>query len=189
MDLVVIGAGRAGGSLARAATAAGHRVVGMLTRRPQHDHPALDWDEPLPGCDLVLVAVSDGAITDVAERLAPRWNPETPAVHVSGFMPVSALAPIAARGAAVGSFHPLQTLPDPERGAAALAGAWAAVTAAEPLAGLLEELARSLGMRPSPWPTKPSRSTTPPRPRRRTMWWRRWGWPPTSSPPPAWTWR
>lgn len=148
MDLVVIGAGRAGGSLARAATAAGHRVVGMLTRRPQHDHPALDWDEPLPGCDLVLVAVSDGAITDVAERLAPRWNPETPAVHVSGFMPVSALAPIAARGAAVGSFHPLQTLPDPERGAAALAGAWAAVTAAEPLAGLLEELARSLGMRP-----------------------------------------
>ena len=148
MDLVVIGAGRAGGSLARAATAAGHRVVGMLTRRPQHDHPALDWDEPLPGCDLVLVAVSDGAITDVAERLAPRWNPETPAVHVSGFMPVSALAPIAARGAAVGSFHPLQTLPDPERGAAALAGAWAAGTAAEPLVGLLDELARSLGMRP-----------------------------------------
>lgn len=148
MDLVVIGAGRAGGSLARAATAAGHRVIGVLSRRPQHEFPALDWDEPLPGCDLAIVAVSDGAIRDVAERLGPRWNPGIPAVHVSGFASVDALEAIAATGALVGSFHPLQTLPDPERGAAALPGAWAAITASDPLAGLLETFAESLGMRP-----------------------------------------
>ncbi|HLU53178.1 MAG TPA: DUF2520 domain-containing protein [Acidimicrobiia bacterium] len=148
MDLVVIGAGRAGGSLARAAAGAGHRVVGVLSRKPQRDFPALEWEEPLPDCDLAIVAVSDSAITEVADRLRPYWNPAVPAVHVSGFVPVDALAPIGGTGAAVGSFHPLQTLPDPVRGAAALSGAWAAITAAEPLAGLLEDFAESLGMRP-----------------------------------------
>lgn len=145
VNLVVVGPGRAGGSLSRASEAAGHRLVGVLSRRSE---PAtLSWDEPLPACDLVLVAVSDSAIREVAERLAPRWNPSHPAVHVSGFMSVEALRPLAETGAAVGSFHPLQTLPDPERGAKALAGAWAGVTAGEELRRLLWDYAASLEMR------------------------------------------
>lgn len=149
MDLIIVGMGRAGGSLARAAREAGHRLVGVLSRRGSDIGPVLDWDEPLPGCDLVLMAVSDGAIPEVARRLVPVWPSETPAVHLSGFVSVGALEPLAEAGAAVGSFHPLQTLPDPERGAAALAGAWAAVTAADPdLSALLEDFAASLGMRP-----------------------------------------
>lgn len=146
MDLVVVGMGRAGSSLARASEAAGHRVVGVLSRRCEVS--TLSWEEEFPTCDLVLVCVSDGAIADVAERLAPRWRAATPAVHVSGFVPVDALDALAAAGAATGSFHPLQTLPDPERGAAALAGAWAAVTADGALRSRLEDLARSLQMRP-----------------------------------------
>ncbi|MFP3913788.1 MAG: DUF2520 domain-containing protein [Actinomycetota bacterium] len=145
MDLVIVGMGRAGGALARASAAAGHRITGVLSSRPSVS--TLSWEEPLPGCDLVIVAVSDSAIGEVAERLAPLWVRSHPAVHLSGFVSVGALEPIAARGAEVGSFHPLQTLPDPESGAAALAGAWAAVTAAEPLAEVLEEYAASLGMR------------------------------------------
>ncbi|MGH8911471.1 MAG: hypothetical protein ACRDVD_03085, partial [Acidimicrobiia bacterium] len=149
MQLVIVGAGRAGGSLALASAAAGHDVRGILSRRPQPHAPVLAWDEALPRCDLVLVAVSDAAITEVAGRLAPLWSPPNAAVHLSGFASVTALAPIAARGAPVGSFHPLQTLPDAERGAAALAGAWAGITAVdENLKRLLREFATTLGMHP-----------------------------------------
>jgi predicted short-subunit dehydrogenase-like oxidoreductase (DUF2520 family) len=151
MDLIIVGMGRAGGSLARAALEAGHRLAGVLSRRPPALVPVLDWDSALPPCDLVLLAVSDGAIGEVAARLAPYWSGTTPAVHLSGFVSVDALEPVTAVGASVGSFHPLQTLPDPERGAAALAGSWAAVTAEDPeLAALLEAFAASLGMQPFP---------------------------------------
>ncbi len=72
----------------------------------------------------------------------------TPTVHVSGAVPVSALDEIAATGVQVGSLHPLQTLPDAERGAARLEGSWMAVTAEEPLRSLLHEFAVSLGCQP-----------------------------------------
>lgn len=146
MDLVVVGMGRAGASLTRASEAAGHRILGTLSRRSEQ--ATLSWEDALPPCDLVLVAVSDSAIPEVAGRLAPRWNPSTPAVHLSGFMPVGALSPLARTGAAVGSFHPLQTLPDPERGGEALRGAWAGITAEGELGERLGEYAVSLGMRP-----------------------------------------
>lgn len=148
MDLLVIGMGRAGGSLARAATAAGHRLVGVLNRSPVDDYDLLDWNGPFPSADLALITVTDAAIPEVASRLADYWAPATPVVHVSGFTPVAALEALAAAGAATGSFHPLQTLPDPERGAEALAGAHAAITATGPLQDLLEQFALSLGMHP-----------------------------------------
>lgn len=149
MELVIVGMGRAGGSIAIAARAAGHRLVGTLSRSPHRGPgPHLTWDDPLPACDLAVLAVSDSAIAEVAERLAPVWRPQTPAVHLSGFASASELSPLAATGAAVGSFHPLQTLPDPERGAEALAGSFVAVTAGPDLTATLEELASSLEMRP-----------------------------------------
>lgn len=149
MDLVIVGAGRAGGSLALASVAAGHRLVGVLSRSPSRFGPALAWDETLPAADLVVVAVSDAAIGEVADRLVPVWRGTQPVVHVSGFTSVAELRPIEQTGAAVGSFHPLQTLPDPERGAAALAGSWVAVTSTDSaLSGLLSDFAGSLGMTP-----------------------------------------
>jgi predicted short-subunit dehydrogenase-like oxidoreductase (DUF2520 family) len=67
---------------------------------------------------------------------------------MSGFKSVDALAPFAQIGVHIGSFHPLQSLSDPETGARSLAGAWAGVTADEPLFALLTELATSLDMVP-----------------------------------------
>ncbi|MGA7271628.1 MAG: DUF2520 domain-containing protein [Acidimicrobiia bacterium] len=149
MDLVIVGAGRAAGSLALASLRAGHQLVGILARRPAGFGPALDWETPLPASDLVLVAVSDSAITEVAHRLAPHWRGRTPAVHLSGFTSIAALDPIAALGASTGSFHPLQSLPDPVRGSQALGGAWAAITTSDPtLSELLHTFAASLEMRP-----------------------------------------
>lgn len=152
MDLIIVGLGRAGGSLARAAVDAGHSMVGILTSQPDPPAPRLDWDEPLPACDLGLICVGDDAIDEVAQRLAPTWG-TAPVAHLSGFKPVGALQPLATAGAPTGSLHPLQTLPDAERGARALAGCWAAVTASEPDMGdLLGRFASSLGMNPFPLP-------------------------------------
>jgi predicted short-subunit dehydrogenase-like oxidoreductase (DUF2520 family) len=112
------------------------------------DSVPLAWDRPLPSADLLVVAVRDDAVTEVAARLAAVAGAVDAAVHVSGVTPVSALAPLAASGP-VGSLHPLQTLPSPEAGARKLAGAWVAVTSDdEPLAGRLSALAASLGARP-----------------------------------------
>ena len=58
------------------------------------------------------------------------------------------LAPLADAGLHVGAFHPLQTLPTPEAGAARLAGAFVAVTAEPPLSETLTELATSIGATP-----------------------------------------
>lgn len=60
----------------------------------------------------VLVCVGDDQIADVAETLtgvSRSWR-GTVVAHTSGALPASALSPLADEGAAVLSFHPLQTL-------------------------------------------------------------------------------
>ena len=155
MRIVIAGPGRAGGSLAAAAAAAGHRIVALFTRRVDDREVASHLGvetrligDPLPEADLLAVAVRDGALAEVAAALAPGAARIPAAVHLSGLSTVSVLKPLAEAGMETGSLHPLQTLPDWRSGAASLSGAWAAVTAPPPLAGLLEEFAASLGMKP-----------------------------------------
>jgi predicted short-subunit dehydrogenase-like oxidoreductase (DUF2520 family) len=110
----------------------------------------LDWVDPLPECDLLLIAVRDDAISEVAGKLAPLAESVSVAAHMSGFTPVAALESLAAVGTQVGGFHPLQTLPDPERGAEALSGAFVGIGGGPGATAVLTELAESLGMTPFP---------------------------------------
>jgi predicted short-subunit dehydrogenase-like oxidoreductase (DUF2520 family) len=155
MDLILVGPGRAGLSLALASLEAGHRVIGVLARDSNAARLAADrlgadmlsWDSDLVRADLLVVAVRDDAIEGVAHRLAHRAAAVDGAVHLSGLKSASALEAIA--GPPVASFHPLQTLPTPEVGAAHLAGAWIAVTSDDDLlSDRLFALAASLGARP-----------------------------------------
>ncbi|HUO45235.1 MAG TPA: DUF2520 domain-containing protein [Acidimicrobiia bacterium] len=153
MKIVVAAPGRAGGALALAADAAGHQIVGLVSRSPlptslAAGFRALAFEVPLPAADLLVVAARDQAISEVAERLAPTVLDIPAAIHLSGFTPLAALASLQERGLSVGSFHPLQTLPTAELGAVALAGASVAVTASDPLRGRLWELAQTLDLRP-----------------------------------------
>ncbi len=157
MKIVLVGPGRAGSAVALAAVAAGHEIVAVAARnaraaRTAADHlaagAALDIGEGLPQTDLVVVAVKDDAIDIVAAAVAGSVTNAAAAVHLSGAASVSTLAPLAAVGLETGAFHPLQTLPTPEAGAERLTGAWIAVTAEEPLRGLLHDFAGSLGARP-----------------------------------------
>jgi len=156
MRIIVVGPGRAGLSLAAAAEMAGHHIVAVVGRTREHaaaageaiGAAALGVGDEMPSADLVIIATRDDEIQPAAASLAGRCRQVTAAVHISGLTTVAALAPLAAAGCATGSFHPLQTLPSPGAGAARLAGAWVAVTAAEPLRSRLHELAVSIGAHP-----------------------------------------
>ncbi|MFL6261872.1 MAG: DUF2520 domain-containing protein [Thermoanaerobaculia bacterium] len=153
----VAGAGRVGSSLARWAVASGAELAGIASRHPGRaawpDGPQLvDLDDlDTGGQDLLLIAVGDGAMTEVAARLARRPQARI-ALHTSGSLDASALAPLREAGSRTGSLHPLKAFPrplpdpaeargiffavdgDPEAQALAfrLAAAWEAVAAEVP---------------------------------------------------------
>jgi predicted short-subunit dehydrogenase-like oxidoreductase (DUF2520 family) len=154
--IVLAGPGRAGTALALALRRAGHDIAGVIARRPDAatgaaallDAAPLSSSEPLPECDLLIVAVRDDAIGAAAAELAHRAGTIGGAVHLSGLSPVDVLDPLADMGP-IGSFHPLQTMPTPETGASRLAGAWVAVTTGdEDLRLRLRAMATSIGAVP-----------------------------------------
>ena len=84
----------------------------------------------------------------MAERLAPQAAAVRGAVHLSGITSVGALRPGPVH-CPVGSFHPLQTLPNPRDGRDRLRGAWVAITSADDgLFHRLVEMAQSIGCQP-----------------------------------------
>jgi len=122
----VVGTGRAGGAIAARLAERGLTVSAGR--------------QALADADLVLLAVPDGAIAEVAPRveIGP-W-----VAHVSGATSLRALDPHKRRF----SVHPLQTLTR-ARGPEQLDGAWAAVTAETDAArGVARWLAENLGLRP-----------------------------------------
>ena len=155
MRIILVGPGRAGGSLAVAADAAGHEIVGVLARREDDQHVARRLGlvarpigAAIPEADLMVVAVRDDAIGAVARALAGGAIPARWAVHLSGLAAVGVLDPLREAGLDTGAFHPLQTFPDWRTGSATLRGAYVGITADGELAGVLERLACSLGCRP-----------------------------------------
>ncbi|GMQ98384.1 MAG: DUF2520 domain-containing protein [Acidimicrobiia bacterium] len=145
MNIAIHGTGRAAGALALAFSRAGHHIVSVSGRSQARREELLAIVSIVPGTpDLHVIAVSDDAIESVASRIAREEQPAN-TVHVSGAVSVSALDAIASSGVQVGSFHPLQTLPNAEVGAEQLAGSFIGITAPEPLHDDLVRLSESLG--------------------------------------------
>jgi predicted short-subunit dehydrogenase-like oxidoreductase (DUF2520 family) len=150
--IIIVGPGRAGGALAVAAHRSGHTIAAVVARRADDQEvadqvgvKAVTLGSDLPPADLVVLSVRDDALPDVATAISSVAAKIKYAIHLSGLAPVSVLEPLRAEGVVVGSFHPLQTLPDWRTGAAALRGSAIAITAGEALSGVLTELAASLG--------------------------------------------
>jgi predicted short-subunit dehydrogenase-like oxidoreductase (DUF2520 family) len=149
--------GRAGVGLALALAAQGRnvRLHGrskkpvpkplVLTVGPENEPPA--W---IAEAGVVILAVKDDAITPLAGMLAraDAVRPEQVVLHLSGSQGQEALAPLVGSRAALGSFHPLQTISEPERAAERLKGTWVAVEGMPRAVEVAEDLARELGMRP-----------------------------------------
>ncbi|MEQ1786409.1 MAG: DUF2520 domain-containing protein [Acidimicrobiales bacterium] len=117
----IIGPGRAGGSLATALSRAGWEVLPTLGRGDVIARAA-------EGVDLVLIATPDDAIATVASGIDAAER--TVIAHVSGSAGLHPLAKHARRAV----LHPLVALPDAERGAERLVGAWFGIAeAGDPL--------------------------------------------------------
>ena len=68
----------------------------------------------LPPAQLTLIATPDDAIETVVRQLTQHaWRPGDIAFHCSGALSSSVLAPLAERGVAVASVHPLKSFADP----------------------------------------------------------------------------
>jgi predicted short-subunit dehydrogenase-like oxidoreductase (DUF2520 family) len=133
--LAIIGAGRVGCALHRAARAAG--IDSRLAGRG-------DASEACAGAEAALLCVPDASIEEACTAIA-----EAPGLrfvgHTSGATGLDALAAATTRGAAAFGLHPLQTITDdnPE-----LIGASCAVSGSTPEAvALARSLAQRLGMR------------------------------------------
>lgn len=118
--IVIIGTGAVGSSLATALSKCGFPIVGIMSRtlnRAQDlalrvESPlALTFSDQLPtNTQVVFLCVPDDVITSTAQQLigALNWN-DTIVAHTSGAKAASALRPLADQGAAIMSFHPMQT--------------------------------------------------------------------------------
>jgi predicted short-subunit dehydrogenase-like oxidoreductase (DUF2520 family) len=153
----LIGPGRAGVGLALALAQAGFSVrlhgrhkktiPAPLTLTVGDGVTAPPW---IGDVSVVILTVRDDAITPLATSLAQtRAITERHVVlHLSGVQGQEALGPLVSSRAALGSFHPLQTIVEPELTPARLKGAWAAVEGMPRAVEAGEAIAKQLGMRP-----------------------------------------
>lgn len=157
-QVVIIGPGRAGLALAYALVQSDAGVaVTVCGRRPEPPaHPLFTQGlaeylfglaRPTAESAAVFLAVPDGVVPEMAHALAGQGTaPEgCAAFHLSGALSTEVLAPLHARGYAVGSFHPLQALAHPVTGAERIPGSWIAVTGAPGALAVARRLAGALG--------------------------------------------
>ena len=88
--------------------------------------------------ELVFITTPDDVITQVCDEV--QWREGQSVVHCSGAHSVDILEPARKLGAAVGSFHPLQTFADVDQAVENLPGSTFALEAEEPLLSTLKEL-------------------------------------------------
>ena len=156
--VMIIGPGKVGLALGYAlmqAEAVDHLTV--FGRRPEPPaHPlftqgiaeyVFGLHAPPAGVEAVFLAVSDDVVSEMAHTLAALGEPpeDCAAFHLSGALSTEVLAPLHARGYAIGSFHPLQAIAHPVTGAERLPGSSVAVTGAPAAAAIARRLAASLG--------------------------------------------
>jgi predicted short-subunit dehydrogenase-like oxidoreductase (DUF2520 family) len=158
--LAIIGLGAMGTALAQACAAAGVPVAAVSSRSPAKAEAlaalvgarALTLGEASEAAPLVALTVADDAIEDAAAVLGDVAGRVV--FHTSGARAAAVLAPLTARGAHIGSWHPLAAvaartgLSARAAYAAMFAGASVAVDAAEPARAALFALATALGGRP-----------------------------------------
>jgi predicted short-subunit dehydrogenase-like oxidoreductase (DUF2520 family) len=135
--IAVVGPGRVGRAIARAAIDAG-LDVSLAGRR--------DAVAASERSEIALLCVPDAEIEAACETISAAVPPLRLVGHVSGATSLAALAAARRRGAEAFSLHPLQTVPD---AAASLSGAPCAVSGTSPEASsAAAALAERVGMRP-----------------------------------------
>jgi predicted short-subunit dehydrogenase-like oxidoreductase (DUF2520 family) len=136
----IAGAGRVAQALGRLLYAAGQPVAFVASRSLEQagtaaafigpDVEAVSYSDLAQHAHRILIAVPDSALQSVASTLALESGI---VLHTCGAQGPEALQALAQRGVFCGAFHPLQTISDPESGAAS--GADSLLGAAFAIAG------------------------------------------------------
>jgi predicted short-subunit dehydrogenase-like oxidoreductase (DUF2520 family) len=147
-----IGAGTTGTALAVRLSQKGWPVVGVSSRTLSS---AQRLAKRVPSCqvyhtaqeladvaEMIFITTPDDVIAQVCSEV--HWHKKQSVLHCSGAHSVDILGPAKKLGAAVGSFHPLQTFADVDQAIANLPGSTFALEAEEPLLSTLKELTRLL---------------------------------------------
>ncbi|MEX2526384.1 MAG: Rossmann-like and DUF2520 domain-containing protein [Gemmatimonadota bacterium] len=159
--LFIVGTGRMGLALGHALMRSGE--VEELTYSGRHpeppDHPLFTGgqaryvyglERPGDGTTVVLLAVPDPMVPEMAEALAGRGVAPQGccALHLAGGLAVEVLAPLHARGYSVGSIHPFQTVTHPGVGVDRLFGSAFGLSGESEAVQAGRRLARALGGMP-----------------------------------------
>lgn len=152
--VAIVGAGRMGQGLGLALHRAGWQVSLLARSR----HPVVSplvlhtgpRSEATLAAGVVVLAVPDDAIPGLAAELALQGGagPAQVVLHLSGLLDRRALGALLPTGAALGSFHPLQTIVDPVAAPERLEGAYAGVEGDERALAEGERLASAMRMVP-----------------------------------------
>jgi predicted short-subunit dehydrogenase-like oxidoreductase (DUF2520 family) len=122
-DVVIIGAGRLGTTLGRALAEAGHTIAALTCRRGSSARESRRiigsgrvFADNAPAAEkgnLIFLCLPDEEIIKEASALARSrsdWTDKN-VYHTSGLLASAVLKPLQDRGAAVASFHPVQSFP------------------------------------------------------------------------------
>jgi len=154
-----LGAGTVGTALAVSLRRVGYPVVAVASRsfssaqrlaaQVEGCRPYQSFQEVADAVQLVFVTTPDDAIAQVVAALCPSistWCPHQMVVHCSGSLSTDVLAPARQAGAAVGSFHPLQTFASTAQAIENLPGSTFGLEAEEgPLLEVLKGMVQALG--------------------------------------------
>ena len=156
--ITIVGPGRMGLAIG-GALAEGDDAIGLVFfgRHPEPpSHPLFTQGraeyvfglEPIrPRTRAVLIAVPDAVIPEVAFSLAALGPAPDGCVafHLSGRLPTDVLEPLYERGYAVGTFHPMQSVSNPVRGAERMRGSFVAVEGGPQAASMGRTIADTMG--------------------------------------------
>ena len=137
LRIALIGAGRVGIAVTELLRRAGHEITGVSSQHRESaigaarrfDTTAFDHRAELPGVDVLLLGVPEGAIEPVVGEIISSLEAGTVLVHFAGALGIGPLGEAGAAGAKVAALHPVQTFPDVERGIERLPGSAGGVTA------------------------------------------------------------
>jgi predicted short-subunit dehydrogenase-like oxidoreductase (DUF2520 family) len=154
MGYVILGAGRLGQALALALQQAGYPLLGIWNRRePRRPEEQLTYcigELPRELClraKCLLLTVSDAAIFPLAQQVAQIQGSadDQIALHCSGLLDHTALAPLQGIGYHTGSMHPLQPITQPAPNTRLFDGIAVGIEGDTEAKGLAQCLAADLG--------------------------------------------
>ncbi len=148
-SVFILGAGRAGASLARALGDAGITIAGLHGRHAEAGPPAVSSGvipATIGRATVVLVAVRDAQMeAALTEIMSARLAQGAVVLHLSGSGDPAGLGALREAGHPTGTFHPLLPLADPATAGAMLRTAYIGVDGDARAEAAARDLARSLG--------------------------------------------